>query len=183
MTWKDTNSRMQKKPNNFGLKYGNQKKHYEKAEWINNMTRELKRLEEGSKAEIHIDLLKTTCLQRAHVPEWMTKGKTTLIQKGPKQMSRPKQLQTHNLPTDDVENINSTNKGRDLLLANKPRIVPWGTKWMPQRIQRHCRVTLHRPAHPDENKTRRINLAMAWIDNKKAYNMVPRSWIINSPKD
>ena len=40
--------------------------------------------------------------------------------KVPKQRNRPRQLQTHNLPTDDVENINSTNKGRDLLLANKP---------------------------------------------------------------
>ena len=35
---------MQKKPNDFGLKYGNnnkKKKHNEKAEWINNITREL----------------------------------------------------------------------------------------------------------------------------------------------
>ena len=44
--------------------------------------------------------------------------------KGPKQRNRPKQLQTHNLPSDDVENINSTNKERDLLLANKPWFVP-----------------------------------------------------------
>ena len=36
------------------------KKHNEKAEWINNMTRELEGLKEGPKAEIHIDLLKTT---------------------------------------------------------------------------------------------------------------------------
>ena len=36
------------------------KKHNEKAEWINNMTKELEGLEEGSKAEIPIDLLKTT---------------------------------------------------------------------------------------------------------------------------
>ncbi len=43
--------------------------------------------------------------------------------KGPKQSNRPKQLQTHNLPTDDEGNINSTNKGRDLLLAKKPPIV------------------------------------------------------------
>ena len=42
---------------------------------------------------------------------------------GPTQGNRSKQLQTHNLPTDDVENIKSTNKGRDLQLANKPRIV------------------------------------------------------------
>ena len=37
-----------------------QQKHNEKAEWINHMTRELEELEEGLKAEIHIDLLKTT---------------------------------------------------------------------------------------------------------------------------
>ena len=36
----------------------------------------------------------------------------------------PKQLQTHNLPTNYVENFNSKNKGRDLLLVNKLRIVP-----------------------------------------------------------
>ena len=63
------------------------------------------------------------CLQGAQVPEWMTKGKTTLIQKDPRKGTAPKQLQTHNLPTNDTENINSTSMGRDLLLANKPRIV------------------------------------------------------------
>ena len=35
-------------------------KNSENAEWTNNMTRELEGLEEGPKAEIHIDLLKTT---------------------------------------------------------------------------------------------------------------------------
>ena len=107
---------MQKKPND-----GNQK-HNEKAEWINNMTRELEGFEEGPKVGIHIDLLKTTlkniklenarpchgfwfnkftsihdrlalemnkCLQRAHVPEWMTKGRTTLIQKDPSKWTAP----------------------------------------------------------------------------------------------
>ena len=46
---------MPKKQNDFGLKYGN-KKHSEKAEWVNDMTRKL----EGFEAEIHIDLHKTT---------------------------------------------------------------------------------------------------------------------------
>ena len=59
MTIKHTNNRMQKKPNDSGLKYGNQK-HNEKAEWINHITRELEELEEGPKAEIHTDLLETT---------------------------------------------------------------------------------------------------------------------------
>ena len=87
------------------------------------------------------------CLQDAQVPDWMTKGKTTLIQKDPSK-GLPKQLKTHNLFTDDVENINSTNKGRDILLANKPWFVPWWTKRMPQRIQRHSRITRHRSTHP-----------------------------------
>ena len=79
-----------------------------------------------------------------------------------------------------MENINRTNKGRDILLANKPWIVPWRTERMPQMIQRHSRVTLHRSTH--ESKNRRKNLAMAWIDYKKAYDMVPHSWIINCLK-
>ena len=93
------------------------KKHNENAEWINNITRELERLEVGPKTEIHINLLKTTMkripnwetpfhdgihdfwfkkftyihgrqalemnrfLQGAQVPNWVTKGKTILIQK------------------------------------------------------------------------------------------------------
>ena len=93
------------------------------------------------KAEIHMNLLKTTlknyqtvqtpgndgihsfwfkkftpiqeilaqemnrCLQRSHISEWMTKRKTMLIQKEPIKWKGPKQLQTHNLPTDDVEII------------------------------------------------------------------------------
>ena len=36
------------------------KKHNKKAEWTNNMTRELEELGVGLKAEIHTDLLKTT---------------------------------------------------------------------------------------------------------------------------
>ena len=63
---------------------------------------------------------------------------------GPPQGNHPKQLQTHNLPIDDVENINSTNKGIDLLLTNKLQIVTWGTERMLQMIRRHSRVDLHR---------------------------------------
>ena len=50
-----------KEPERFWKKYGNQKKkHNGKAEWINNMTKELQRLEGGPNGEIHIGLLKTT---------------------------------------------------------------------------------------------------------------------------
>ena len=100
--------------------------------------------------------------------------------KGPKQRNCSKQLQTDNLLTDDVENINSTNKRRDLLLTNKP--------WIEE--QKGCRKgsrgtaeLLYIDKHIlNESKTRRKNIAMAWIDYKKAYDMVQPSWIINSLK-
>ena len=50
----------------------------------------------------------------------------------PRQRNRSKQLPTHNLPIDHVENIKSTNKGSYLPLANEPL---------------HMRVTLHKSAH------------------------------------
>ena len=56
--------------------------------------------------------------------DFMTKERTTLIQKDPSKGTAPTpKLKNHNLPTDDVETVNSTNKGRDLLPANKPRII------------------------------------------------------------
>ena len=64
MTRKHPNNQMQEKPIDFGLKYGHQK-HNEKTKWTNTMTKELDGFEEGRKAEIHIDLLKTT-LKKYH---------------------------------------------------------------------------------------------------------------------
>ena len=183
-----------KEPERIWTKIWQPKQHNEKAEWINQITRELEQLEEGPKAEttltkvsnwktpghdgihgfwfkkftsIHdrLALEMNKCLQRAHVPEWMTKERTTLIKKGHKQRNRPKQLQTHNLPTNDVENINSTNKGRDLLLSKKPRIVPWRTERMLQRIQRHSRITLDRSTHRrwEQNQTEKSSYGLDWL--------------------
>ena len=85
--------------------------------------------------------------------------------KGPKQRNRPKQLQTHNLPTNDVENINNTNKGRDLLLANKLRFVPWRAERMLQRIQKHSRVILHRSIYPkwEQDQTEKSSYGLDWL--------------------
>ena len=43
--------------------------------------------------------------------------------KGPKERNRSKQLQTRNWPINDVENINQTNKGRDLLFAKSRSLI------------------------------------------------------------
>ena len=53
-----------KETEQFWTKIWQPKKHNEKAEWINDMTRELEGLEEGPKVEIHIELLKKTLKKR-----------------------------------------------------------------------------------------------------------------------
>ena len=99
--------------------------------------------------------------------------------KRPKQRNCSKQLQTNNLPTYDMENTNSTNKEKDLLLTNILRIVASEQKGC-RKGSRGTAELLYIDQHIlNESKTRRKNLTMAWIDYKKAYDMVPQSWIIH----
>ena len=85
------------------------------------------------------------------------------------------------MPTDDVENTNSRNKGRDLFLANKPRIVSWRTEKNavedPEAQENYSTLI-----STSSTIARRKNLTMAWIDYKKAYDMVPQSSMINCLK-
>ena len=158
------------------------------------MTKELEGLEEDPKVEIHIYLLKTTLKNHSKTPghdgiheSWFKKfisihdrlalemnrclqralKKDHIDPEGATQGNRPKQLQTHNLSTDDVENIDSTNKGRYSLLANKSRIVPWGTERMLQRIRRYKRVTLYKSAHPKrgQNQTEKSSYGQDWLQS------------------
>ena len=105
------------------------------------------------------------CLPGAYVPEWMT----TLIQKGPPEKNRPLQLQTHNLPTDDVKNINSTNKYKE---HKGCRLESRGTGELFYIDQHICNV----------NKTENCSYGLALTKKKRAYDMVTQSWIINCLK-
>ena len=97
---------------------------------------------------------------------WMDDQRKDYISpKGTKQRNCSKQLPTDNLPNNDVENTNNTNKGEYLLLANKPRIVPWRTEMMPQRNQRHSRTTVHRSTYPkwEQDKTENSCYGLDWL--------------------
>ena len=104
------------------------------------------------------------CQQKADASKYMTKWKTPLIQKDPL-----KQLQTHNLPTYDVENANCTNKGRDLRFAKKTQIVTRGIERISQRIHRYIDHHILK-----ERKMKLKHFCMAWINYKNAYDMVPQ---------
>ena len=104
---------------------------------------------------------------------------------GPKRPPKrnPKQLQTHYVPTYNVKNTTGTNKGRYLFLDDRPRIVPWGTERILQRIQRHRRPTLYWWAHPqqEQDQTEKSSYGLDWLQKGVWYgptrldNKLPRN--------
>ena len=71
--------------------------------------------------------------------------------------NHPQQLQTHNVPINDVENTNGTNKGGDLLFANKLRTVPRETERTLQGNGRNRRAAIHWSTHSqrEQNETKK----------------------------
>ena len=119
------------------------------------------------------------CLQGARVPEWMTKGKTTLIPKEPNKRTAPNDdwLVTC-LPM--MWTILTAQIREEIYYSLTSRgSFPEEQK---ERLKgsRGAAELLYMDQHIlNESKTRRKNLAMTWIDYKKAHDMVPQSWIIN----
>ena len=71
------------------------------------------------------------------------------------------------MPTDEVENSNSTIKGRDSRFTKKPQMLPWEAERVPQRSRGKAELLYLDQNILNGSKTRRKNLAMAWIDYKK----------------
>ena len=109
----------------------------------------------------------------------MTKRKTTLIQKDPPHRTAPNNyrsitclLMTWNIPTTQIrEQINYSLISRGIF---------------PDEHKRRCKRTrsteelLYINQHIlNESKTGRKNLAMAWNDYKKVYDMIPQRWILH----
>ena len=122
------------------------------------------------------------CLQGAQVPEWMTKGKSGLIQKERSKGDTPNNdrpitclpMMWKILTAQVREWIYDSLTSRGLFPEEQKgcREGSRGTEYLLYIDQYFL----------NESKTRRKNLAMAWIDYKKAYDMVPQSWIINCLK-
>ena len=121
------------------------------------------------------------CLQGAQVPDWMTKGKTALIQKDPSKRTAPSNYRPITcLPMMQILTVQMREKIYYSLTS---------CELFPDE-QKGCRKgssgtteLLYIDQHIlNESKRRRKNLAMVWIDNKKASDMVSQSWIIHCLK-
>ena len=122
--------------------------------------------------EIHVHSRQTKTineqiLSRSTLTRLDDQRKDYINPKEPKQMNNFKQLQTDNLPTNDVENSSSTNKRKDLQLINKPRILPKRTEMMLQRIQRQSRITLQRLKHSawgQDQTEKKSSYGLDWLE-------------------
>ena len=121
-------------------------------------------------------------LQDAHVPEWMTKGKTTLIQKDPSKGTAPNNYRPITcLPMMwKILTAQIREKIYNSLISRG--LFPDELKGC-RKGSRGTAELLYIDQHfLNESKTRRKNLAMAWIDYKRAYDMVLQSWILHCLK-
>ena len=122
------------------------------------------------------------CLQGVQVPDWMTKGKTTFIQKDPSKGTAPNNYRPiaclpmiWKIKTAQIREkiyYSLTSRG---LFPDEQKGCCKGSRGTAELLYIDQHIL-------NESKTRRKNLAMAWIDYKKAYDMVPRSWIIHCLK-
>ena len=118
-------------------------------------------------------------IQKTEIHEWMTQGKTTIFwkvpRKGPARNNwRPitclpmmwnilkaqirkeinYSLISHGIFSDELKGFRKRTRGTKELLYIDQNVL-------------------------NENKMRRKNLAMAWIDYKMAYDMVPQKWVLH----
>ena len=109
----------------------------------------------------------------------MTKGRTTLIQKDPNKRTAPNNYRP-------ITCLHLMGKILTAKIREEIYYSLTSRRLFPDEQKGCCKGTaelLYIDQHIlNESKTRRKNLAMAWIDYKKAYDMVPHSWIINSLK-
>ena len=112
----------------------------------------------------------------------MTKGKTTLIPKDPLKGTAPNNYRpiTSLLVTWKILTAQIWEKIYNSMISC--RIFLEEQKGCHKRT-RSTGELLYIDQHIlNESKTRRKNVAMAWIDNKKAYDMVHQSWILHCLK-
>ena len=122
------------------------------------------------------------CLEGAQVPEWMTKEKTTLIQKDPNKGTAPNNyrpitclLMMWKILTAQIGEKICYSLTSCRLFPDEQKVCRKGSRGTTELLYIDQHIL-------NENKTRRKNLAIALIDYKKAYDMVPQSWILNCLK-
>ena len=122
------------------------------------------------------------CLQDAHVPEWMTKGKTILIQKNPSKGTAPNNYRPITCLPMMWKILTAQIRENNYYSLTSRRLFPDEQKRCCKGSRGTAELLFIDQQILNESTTRRKNIAMAWIDNKKAYDMLTQRWILHSLK-
>ena len=122
------------------------------------------------------------CLQKTDIPEWMTKGKSTLIQKDPLKVTAPTNYRPITCLPMMWKILMAQIKEKIYYSLISRGIFPDKKKGCCKRTRGSEELLYIDQPTLNESKTRRRNLVMAWIDKKKAYDMVPQNWILHCLK-
>ena len=118
------------------------------------------------------------CLDSRFVPSWLTRGRTSLLQKDKSKGN----VASNYRPITFLPLIWKFLTGviADQIYAHfdQEKLLPEGLKECRKGSRETNDLLYIDRAVIKEVKSRNKNLAMAWIDYKKAYDMVPHSWII-----
>ena len=159
----------------------------EQAEWISKIEKNLQGLEEGPKAKIHIDLFRATLIK---ISNWKTPGHNGIQENIVLKNSLPSMTDWLSKWTDAYKKWiypNGWPKERPPWSKKSSKKVPLINHRLFSEEQKGCNKgtrgigeLLYINQHIlQDSKTRRKNLALALIDFKNAYDMVPQSEIID----
>ena len=122
------------------------------------------------------------CLEDAVVPQWMTTGRTTLVMKDPRKGPVPSnyrpitclpilwKLLTSVLAEEMYDHLEAND-----LIGMEQMGCRRGKRGTKEHLMMDKAILNHA-------KLRKKNLAVAWIDYQKAYDLVPHSWILETMK-
>ena len=122
------------------------------------------------------------CLQDADIPEWMAKRKTTMIQKDPS--NGPPQNNYRIITCLPMMGKILTAQIREEIYDSLPShgLCPEEQKGFRKGSRGTGELLNIDQPILNESKMIRKNLAMAWTDCKKTYDMILQSWITNCHK-
>ena len=122
------------------------------------------------------------CLKDEQVPDWMTKGKTTLIHKDLSKGTAPNNYRPITCLLMMWRILTAQIKEKIYYSLISQGLFPNEQKGCRKGFKGTAEILYIVKHILNESKTRWKNLDMAWIDYKKAYDMVPQNWIINCLK-
>ena len=117
------------------------------------------------------------CLSNGKSPEWMTSGRTVLIMKDINKGNSPSNYRPITCLPIMWKVFTSILSTAVYHHVNANGLSMWKQKGCGQGTRGAKDHLLLDKAIMKDSKTRRTNLSMAWVDYRKAYDMVPHSWI------